>query len=83
MPLNKDIKKVFISGGLIETYSLKPYIEKKLAKQFKNVKVLTFEDTLAGGDDFSILSFEDSVYAPAVGCAMVSLKNIEIKMKNT
>ena len=80
-PLNKDIKKVFISGGLIETYSLKPYIESRIAKSFKNVKILTFDDNLAGGDDFSILSFEDSVYAPAVGCAMVSLKNIEIKMR--
>lgn len=79
-PLNNDVKKVFISGGLTETYSLLDYLTKKLKKHKKDVEVITFDDFNDNEDGFSIRSFEDSVFAPAVGGAISSLTNKEIKI---
>lgn len=78
-PINKDIKKVFFSGGLIETYGLLDYLKNTLSILKPSLKVCTFDDYRTDGDGFTILSYEDSVYAPSVGGAIVALKNVKIK----
>ncbi len=79
-PLNYKVKKIFISGGLTETYSLMEYLRGKLAIDAPSIGVYTFEDEDAEGDCFHIRPFEDSVFAPAVGGAIASLTNKEIKV---
>ncbi len=78
-PINHDVKKILISGGLTETYSLLDYIKQEISTRTDNVQVCTFDDFDTNKDGFSILSHEDSVFAPAVGGALVSLKNIKIE----
>lgn len=78
-PINRGVKKMFISGGLTETYSLLDYIKEKVETNVKGMKICTFDDAENSNDQFTICSYEDSVYAPAVGGAIVALKNIEIK----
>ncbi len=78
-PVNHDVKKIFISGGLTETYSLLDYIKQEVKSQAPQVEVCTFDDNCESGDSFSVLSYEDSVFAPAIGGAIVALKNIVIK----
>ncbi|MBO7214748.1 MAG: hypothetical protein J6V66_04540, partial [Clostridia bacterium] len=78
-PINHDVKKIFLSGGLAETYALIEYVAEKLKKSAPNVKIHTFDNYCYEGDDFEILSYEDSVFAPAIGGAIVALKNIVIK----
>ena len=78
-PINRGVKKVFVSGGTVETFALIDYITAYLQNVGSRVSVHTYDDNLVTGDDFSILSYEDSVFAPAVGGAIVSLLNIDVK----
>ncbi len=79
-PVNSDVKKIFLTGGPVETYGLVEFISKNLPKY----NVLTFEkddesyDTVEN-DGFNILAYEDALYAPALGCALSDLKDIDIK----
>ena len=79
LPINRNVRKIFVSGGLTETYALLDYIRSELRSNGCRWKVCTFEDERREGDCFSILSFEDSVFAPAVGGAIVALKDIDIQ----
>jgi hypothetical protein len=78
-PVNKDVTKIFIAGGLTETYSLLDRIKASVKKVCPKVKVCTYDDECTTDDKFNILFYEDSVYATAVGCAIVALKNYKIK----
>lgn len=80
-PVNRGVKKIFLSGGLTETYSLLDYIKVKLASDPDTcyIEVRTFDDGREDDDGFTILSNEDSVYAPAVGGAIVALFDIDVK----
>lgn len=79
-PVNSNIKKIFLTGGPVETYGLVEYISKNLPKY----NVLTFEKDdeyyeNVENDGFNILAYEDALYAPALGCALSDLKNTDIK----
>ena len=78
-PVNRKVTKVFFSGGLIETYALLDYLKSGLRQRGCYLSVCTFDDGVKKGDDFSILSHEDSVFAPAVGGAIVALQDINIR----
>ena len=83
LPLNSDVKKIFITGGPVETYGLVPYIRAQIEKS--GVKVFTFEkdDALYVGvenNGYNIMSHEDAVYAPALGLAVAALTNMRIDM---
>ncbi|MBQ8689062.1 MAG: hypothetical protein IJ515_01715 [Clostridia bacterium] len=77
--VNTDAQKIFLSGGLIETYSLLDYIKSELAKHGVTIPVCTFDDGNQTIDGFKLSSYEDSVFSSAVGGAIIALKNIEIK----
>ena len=70
---------VILSGGLAECYSLKEYLKGEIKKKYSRVDVVSFDELCESGDGFAILSHEDSAYAPALGGAIVALKNEEIK----
>lgn len=81
-PVNKDVKKIFLSGGLVETYGLVDFLAKKIEPS--GVRVCTFENknAEAGGlenDGFNIMPHEDALYSPALGCALAVLKNYTVK----
>ncbi len=78
LPINKRVKKIFLSGGLVETYSLLDFIKAELAQEKRKVEVISFDDGNLRGSEFTILSHEDSVFAPSVGGAIVGYKNITI-----
>ncbi len=78
-PINHDVKKVMLSGGLAETYMLLEYVKAQLREREIDVDIITFDDYCYEGDCFKILSYEDSVFAPAIGGAIVALKDIVIK----
>lgn len=82
-PINTDVKKIFITGGPVETYGLMKYIRRFIEPL--GVKVYTFEkdDTEYVGvknDGFNIMGHEDALYAPALGCAVASLCGMTIDM---
>lgn len=81
LPINTDVKKIFITGGPVETYGLMDYIRRSL--EGNGVQVLTFEkdeEEYVGveNDGFNILGHEDALYASALGCAVASLCGISI-----
>lgn len=79
-PVNRGVKKVFLSGGLTETYALVDYIKARAAKKHPGLKFYPEDsDGTEKDDGFTILRNEDSVYAPAVGGAIVSLKNYNVR----
>ena len=78
-PINRGVKRIFISGGVTETFGLLDFIKSYLKKKKCAVTVCTFDDGVEKGDAFSILSHEDSVFAASVGGAIVSLLDIDVK----
>lgn len=70
---------VILSGGLVETHSLLEYLRYNLKKSFPHIDILTFDDNQTEGDRFTILSHEDSAYAPAIGGAIVAMEDYDVK----
>lgn len=77
--LNSDVKKIMLSGGVTETYGLIDYIADELKKARLSVDIITFDDYKSEDDTFTILSNEDSTFAPAVGGAIVALMGYQLK----
>lgn len=79
--INDDVKKVFIAGGVIETYSLDTFIKSLLKKSNPQKAVLTFDDEQGEDEDgaLKIYANESSVYAAVLGCSVVAVDNLEIK----
>lgn len=78
--LNRDVDKVMLSGGVTETYGLIDYIGKEIKNAGLSAEIITFDDYQSDDDTFTILSNEDSTFAPAVGGAIVALMGYELKM---
>lgn len=80
--VNEDVSKIFLSGGLTETYGLVDFLRVQIAKAFKTRKtqfeIYTFDDYKNDGESFTIQSYEDSVYAPSVGSAIVALNGDDV-----
>ncbi|MGN1373300.1 MAG: hypothetical protein ACI4VK_04560 [Candidatus Coproplasma sp.] len=80
--VNDDVTKIFLSGGMTETFGLVDYIKVQIDKKFSSrknkFKVFTFDDFKDDGDSLVIQSYEDSVYAASVGAAMVALHDSDV-----
>lgn len=80
--VNEDVSKIFLSGGLAETYGLVDFLKVQIAKAFKKRKtkfeICTFDDFNQDGESFTIQSYEDSVYAASVGAAIVALNGDDV-----
>ncbi len=79
LPINFGVKKVILSGGLVETYALLNYIRNKAASEGLTQRIVTLENSGAMGDSFSILPHEDASYSSAVGGAMIAALDIDVK----
>lgn len=79
--INRGVNKIFLTGGVVETYRLVEVLKKKLQKAYPKIETGTFESADAkkfdGSDGYEVYSHEDAVYAPAVGCALASLGEIK------
>lgn len=80
--VNFNVKKIFLSGGLVETHGLADYLRGEVKKL--GVEVCTFEneDVDYGeveNNGFNIMEHEDAVYAPALGVAIAALKDYKVK----
>ena len=78
LAVNGEVKKIFLTGGLVETCGLRKYIKAGVEKIYPQVAVRSFEDHMDNGDPLIIQTYEDSVYAPSVGAAIVALKNLDV-----
>lgn len=76
--VNSDVKSIFLTGGLVETCGLTDYIRKGLRKNAPTVVVRTFDDNVDNGNNLIIQTYEDSVYAPSVGAAIVALRGYDV-----
>ncbi len=81
-PINRNVKKILIAGGVIETLGLADYIRDIFKENEVPVEILTFDKEQ--GEEFKTKAFlirenESSVYAAAVGGAIVAAENIVIK----
>lgn len=87
--INRNVTRVFISGGVTETYKLVDVIKERLKGKVcpetkSKIVVGTFESESskpyrAYADGFEIYSHEDATYAPALGCAIAALNNVKVK----
>ncbi len=79
-PVNRGIKKIFLTGGPVETYGLVEFIRRHIYAVY-GIETLTFENDgeERENDGFNILAYEDALYAPALGCAIVALKGLEVQ----
>ncbi len=78
LPINSEVKKVFLTGGLIETRGLLRYIKDRIKAYRPELSIRTFDDDIENDNALQIQTYEDSVYAPSVGAAIVALKNYEV-----
>ncbi|MDE6372985.1 MAG: hypothetical protein K2L72_00630, partial [Clostridia bacterium] len=78
LPINSEVKKVFLTGGLIETRGLLRYIKDRIKSYRPEISIRTFDDDIENDNPLQIQTYEDSVYAPSVGAAIVALKNYEV-----
>ncbi|MDE7380399.1 MAG: hypothetical protein K2N14_05030 [Clostridia bacterium] len=79
LPINSEVKNVFLTGGLIETCGLLDYLKSAIRKNKADIAVRTFEDYMDNGDSTVIQTYEDSVYASSVGAAIIALKNYDVR----
>lgn len=78
--VNKGVSKVFLSGGLTETYALADFIKEQVAREFPGLRFYPVDsDGTEENDGFTILRNEDSVYAPAAGAAIAAYRNYDIR----
>lgn len=82
-PINTDVKKIFITGGPVETYGLMKYIRRFIEPLGVSVHTFEKDDSEYVGvknDGFNIMSHEDALYAPALGGAVASMSGMTIDM---
>ena len=77
-PGNRDVSKVLIAGGTIETFGLLPYLRKVISDRFATVQVLTFASADADGSAHAIQAHESSAYAASAGGAIVAMKDYSV-----
>lgn len=75
--INEKVNKILIAGGVSETVGLVDFIKTKLKREiitFDNVPIKSIQE------QFKINTTEESVYAAAVGGALVALDKYEISI---
>ncbi len=81
-PTNSDVRKIFLTGGPVETYGLVDFLRGNIESGGK-IKVFTFENDYGGltpeNDGFNILPYEDALYSAALGCAEADLNGLEVE----
>ena len=78
-PVNENVKKICLSGGIAKTYMLAFLIDKKLRENGYKMEFMSLNGKLDSDNDIDILTYEDTAYAPAVGGALVAFRNQDVK----
>ena len=78
LAVNKDVRKLLLAGGTVETFGLVPFIRDRLAGEYPHVEILTFENSLNDKNDFHIQFFETATYAASLGGAVAEMKNYSL-----
>jgi len=78
LPGNRDVTKILLAGGMVETDGLVRFIRDALVQTHPRVEVMTFENDVNDNDPFRIQFFETSTYAASVGGAIVALKDYSV-----
>lgn len=78
-PLNRNVKKIVVTGGVVETFALEDYIKSQIQSKFPHVNCFTFEEFPFETDAFTINSHESSIYSVAVGGAIVALEDYDVQ----
>ncbi|MCH5350846.1 MAG: hypothetical protein J1F39_02625 [Clostridiales bacterium] len=78
-PINGNVHKVCLSGGIAKTYKLAALIDKKIREKGYSVNFVSFGGKMVDDNEFDIFTYEDTAYAPAVGGAIVALNNYDVK----
>ena len=79
-PMNGNVGKIILAGGVTETYGMTDYIRSVIKGAAPSVKVMTLETKGgAASDAFVITSDEDSVYSAAVGAAILLATGYKLK----
>jgi hypothetical protein len=76
-PVNEDVTKIMLCGGLAETIGLEEVVRRKVSR---SIEVVCFDYASSVKDPFSVQKHEDSIYAASVGGAIIALKNYKIQM---
>ena len=77
-PVNRDVTKVFIAGGMIETKGLFDYLRDGVIRSFPCITMLSFDSLSNGGAWYDIGHDEASTYAASLGGAIVSMRNYSV-----
>jgi hypothetical protein len=78
LAVNKDVRKLLLAGGTVETFGLVSFIRDRLAGEYPHVEILTFENSLNDKNDFHIQFFETATYAASLGGAVAEMKNYSL-----
>ncbi len=78
-PINVNVHKICLSGGIVKTYMLAPLIDRKIRENGYRVEFVSLAGKLDSDSDLTIFTYEDTAYAPAVGGAIVALNDYDIK----
>ncbi|MCH5158963.1 MAG: Hsp70 family protein [Clostridiales bacterium] len=78
-PINGNVHKICLSGGIAKTYMLASLIDKKIRERGFKVNFVSFGGKLVDDNEFDIFTYEDTAYAPAVGGAIVALNDYDVK----
>lgn len=77
-PGSRDIRKILLAGGMIETHGLLDYLRKELMANYGYLTVLTFQNNAEDNCKFHIQRNEASTYAASVGGAVVTMKDYSV-----
>lgn len=78
-PINENVHKICLSGGIVKTYMLAPFIDRKIRENGYRVEFVSLAGKLKSDNDLTIFTYEDTAYAPAVGGAIVALNDYDVK----
>lgn len=81
--INSNVKKVFLTGGTIETFRLFEYLKKGIERKNKGLKDKIYYFEINSQDKelkkFRIKEMDDSTYANALGAAIAKIKGYTMK----
>ncbi len=71
-PINEDVTKIVLAGGVMETYGLSDYIVKKVGEALKSSKLVWVFQTVGDKQDEFSIEDNQAVYAAAMGGALAA-----------
>lgn len=77
-PGNRDVKKIFLAGGMAETHGLLSFLRQSLASDYGHIRLLTFGGDVDDNHPYHIQYYETSTYAASVGGAIVAMKDYSV-----